>query len=366
MQKISEMQDTDIRYMRRALALARLGEGTVWSNQMVGAVIADPSGRIIGEGWHRRYGEGHAEVNAIASVAAADQHLLSESTIYVTLEPCAHYGKTPPCAKLIIDTGIPRVVIGCGDPFAKVSGRGIAMLREAGREVTCGILEDECRKLNVRFFTAHTLKRPYILLKWAQTSDGIIGIKGRRLCISNKASSMEVHRIRSTYQAILAGSGTILADNPRLDSRLWPLGRTPMRITIDRRGRIPATSLFFRDEGFSEALYVGGNTGRTDLPDNLATIEWPEDEGLPKLLRNLYDRGIISVMVEGGSELLNTFIDQGLWDEARVETNPLMTAACHDAIYAPRLSAPPASVRVIDGNIIQIFANASQNHVKNL
>lgn len=355
----------DTRYMRRALDLAELGRGTTWSNPMVGAVIAAPDGRIIGEGWHRRYGEGHAEVNAIASVAPDDRPLLRESTIYVTLEPCSHYGKTPPCARLIIDTGIPRVVIGCVDPFAKVSGRGIAMLREAGCEVECGVLEEECRWLNAMFFTAHTLHRPYVLLKWAQTADSVIGLPDRRLHISNTASALEVHRLRSFFQGILAGSGTVIADNPRLDCRLWPMGRTPRRIALDRRGRIPADSLFFRQEGISESIYVT-SARRDDIPREITTITSDADFSVERLLGRLYDAGIISLMVEGGAEVLSAFIDSGLWDAARVETNPNLKADAPGAAKAPVIAKAPARAYAIEGNIIQIFTNTPFADVKNL
>ena len=220
----------DEKYMRRALELAAHGELDASPNPMVGAVIVDASGRIIGEGWHRRCGEGHAEVNAVASVA--DQEALKDSTMYVTLEPCSHYGKTPPCAELIVRTGIPRVVIGTLDPFAKVSGRGVARLREAGVEVEVGMLEKECQELNRKFMTAHRCRRPYVTLKWAQSADGFID--GH---ISTPLNSMLVQRLRATHDAILVGSGTALADNPALDTRLYA-GKSPVKVVLDRRGRV--------------------------------------------------------------------------------------------------------------------------------
>ena len=219
----------DEKYMRRALELARHGELDASPNPMVGAVIVAPDGRIIGEGWHRRHGEGHAEVNAVASVA--DPSMLRDATMYVTLEPCSHYGKTPPCASLIIEKGIPRVVVGCLDPFEKVSGRGVNMLREAGVEVVTGCMEAECVALNRKFMTAHRLRRPYITLKWAESADGYID--GH---ISTPVTSMLVHKLRATHDAILVGSGTVLADRPRLDTRYF-VGRSPLRVILDRRGR---------------------------------------------------------------------------------------------------------------------------------
>ena len=230
-------------YMRRAIELARKGAGFVSPNPMVGAVIVAPGGRIIGEGWHRRYGGPHAEVNAVASVKAEDDMLLPESTIYVSLEPCSHYGKTPPCSKLLIEKRFRRVVIGMRDPFKEVSGRGIVMLREAGIEVIENVLEKECRHLNRRFITAHTLHRPYIQLKWAQSADGYIAAinaqgEGIPVKLSDPLTSVEMHRERAMADAILAGTNTIISDNPSLTTRLWP-GKSP-RPVIFASARIPA------------------------------------------------------------------------------------------------------------------------------
>lgn len=270
----------EAKYMRRALQLARLGEGLVSPNPMVGAVIVSIDGLIIGEGYHHRYGGPHAEVCAIKSVSEEDRHLLKDSTIYVTLEPCSHYGKTPPCAKLIIDTGIPRVVIGSADPFPEVSGRGIRMLREAGVEVTEDILRTECDALNVRFLTAHRLRRPWIQLKWAQSADGFMaGIdeKGKPIPVkfSTPVTSVWMHRRRSMVDAIMIGKNTLETDRPRLDCRYWP-GKAPRRVEP-----------------------------RHDLE---------------KQMRELYKEGITSLMVEGGPTLLQSFIDLGLYDDVRIET----------------------------------------------
>lgn len=279
--------------MRRALELAAHGELDASPNPMVGAVIVDASGRIIGEGWHRRCGEGHAEVNAVASVA--DQEALKDSTMYVTLEPCSHYGKTPPCAELIVRTGIPRVVIGTLDPFAKVSGRGVARLREAGVEVEVGMLEKECQELNRKFMTAHRCCRPYVTLKWAQSADGFID--GH---VSTPLNSMLVHKLRATHDAILVGSGTALADNPALDTRLYA-GKSPVKVVLDRRGRV----------GNDLRMFSEGET-----------VVMRDYSSLADAMERLYERGITSVLVEGGATLHRSFIEDNLWDEIRIEVSP--------------------------------------------
>lgn len=270
----------DIKYMERALQLARLGEGLVSPNPMVGAVIVAANGKIIGEGYHHRYGGPHAEVNAINSVKDSDRHLLSESTIYVTLEPCSHYGKTPPCAKLIMDTGIPQVVVGSADPFKEVSGRGIKMLRDAGIEVTEDVLREKCDALNARFLTAHRLGRPWIQLKWAQSADGYMaGLDedGNPFPVkfSTPVSSVWMHRRRSMVDAIMVGNNTLEIDHPRLDCRHWP-GLAPRRVEP-----------------------------RHDLEEQM---------------RELYKEGVTSLMVEGGPTLLQSFIDLGLYDDVKIET----------------------------------------------
>lgn len=302
---------------------------------MVGAVIVDNSGRIIGEGYHRRCGEGHAEVNAIASVADADRGALRDATMYVTLEPCSHYGKTPPCAKLIIDTGIPRVVVGAGDPFKEVAGRGIRMMREAGIEVAEGIMAAESRALNRRFMTAHEQQRPFVTLKWARSADGFMDsdrADGLPAKFSTPLTAMLVHRLRSLHDAILVGSGTALADNPRLDCRLWP-GRSPRPVVIDRRGRLDEASLWM-----SNPIIL---TDSDDLESNLKT---------------LYSKGITSVLVEGGAELLQSFINSGLWDAARIETAPF-TLGSHGRVAAPQIARHPDRTETIGGNKIEYYNN---------
>ena len=315
--------------MRRCLQLARCGEAGAPPNPMVGAVIVCDS-RIIGEGYHRRCGGPHAEVNAINSVKERD--LLSRSTIYVSLEPCAHYGKTPPCADLIIETGIRRVVIGCTDPFTKVNGLGIKKLREAGCEVQVGVLEQECRELNRRFFTFHEKHRPWIILKWAQSNDGFIG-KDERVILSNALTQTLVHRLRARSGAILVGTNTALQDNPTLTTRLWP-GPNPLRLTIDRNGILPLT-LHLKDNSTPTVIY--------------------SHESIEEILADLYARGIQSLLVEGGAKLLQSFIDKGLWDEARIETAPLCLG---QGTKAPTLKdEQPESKQNIGGHIIQHYCH---------
>lgn len=313
---------TDERYMRRALELARHGELDASPNPMVGAVIVDASGRIIGEGWHRRCGEGHAEVNAVASVR--DPEALRDATMYVTLEPCSHYGKTPPCAELIVSRGIPRVVVGTLDPFAKVSGRGVARLREAGVEVEIGMLEKECQELNRKFMTAHRCRRPYVTLKWAQSADGFID--GH---ISTSVNSMLVHRLRATHDAILVGSGTALADNPALDTRLYA-GKSPVKVVLDRRGRV------------GKDLRMFGGT---------ETIVLTDYRSLADAMGQLYERGITSVLVEGGAQVHEAFIRENLWDEIRVEVSSENIGGQVRAVNIPETNIVP-NIRTVDGHRI--------------
>lgn len=317
---------TDEKYMRRALALARHGLLDASPNPMVGAVIVDPDGRIIGEGWHRRCGEGHAEVNAVASVT--DKDLLKDCTMYVTLEPCSHYGKTPPCADMIVHMGIPRVVIGTLDPFAKVSGRGVAKLLDGGVEVITGMLEDECRQLNRKFMTAHREKRPFITLKWAQSADGFID--GR---ISTPLTSMSVHRLRATHDAILIGSGTALADDPTLTTRLYA-GKSPLKVILDRRGRVSGSLRLFEDG---------------------EVIVMRDYSSLSEVMHRLYERGITSVLVEGGAEVLASFLTDGLWDDIRIEVSDDAISGNVKAPIIPATGVIP-DVMTLDGHKIITYS----------
>ncbi|MBQ5749814.1 MAG: bifunctional diaminohydroxyphosphoribosylaminopyrimidine deaminase/5-amino-6-(5-phosphoribosylamino)uracil reductase RibD [Bacteroidaceae bacterium] len=309
-------------YMQRCLQLAGMAEGHTSPNPMVGAVVVC-DGRIIGEGYHRRCGEPHAEVNAIASVH--DKSLLSRSTIYVSLEPCSHYGKTPPCCDLIIASRIPRVVVGCLDPFPEVSGRGVRRLRDNGIEVITGILEQECWWLNRKFMTFHSLHRPYITLKWAQSSDGYIDREReaheKATIFSTPTTRAWSHRLRATNDAIIVGTNTVITDNPSLTTRYWS-GKNPLRITIDRHGRIPACATIL--DGSTPTLVINeecnGNT---------------ENATIDTLFNYLRERNIHSLIVEGGRELLQTFIDSNMWDEARIEITPTTLG---NGIKAPRIN----------------------------
>ena len=282
----------DEKYMRRCIQLARNGQQNAKPNPMVGAVIVSADGRIIGEGYHVRCGEGHAEVNAFASVQPEDEALLSGATMYVSLEPCSHYGKTPPCADLIIKKGVRRVVVGCIDEFAEVQGRGIQKLLNAGIAVEVGVLEKECKELNRRFFTFHREKRPYIILKWAQTANGFIDDHFKPVQISNDFTKMLSHKLRAEEDAILVGRVTEERDHPQLTVREWR-GQNPNRLVIDRSH--------------------------------------------PLNLESLHAHNIQSLIVEGGAQTLNSFLKKGLWDEIRVETNLSMTVS--DGTRAPQLPA---------------------------
>lgn len=314
-----EMQMEKEKYMRRCIQLARNGLCNAAPNPMVGAVIVC-DGKIIGEGYHVRCGEAHAEVNAIRSVKECS--LLKRSTIYVSLEPCSHYGKTPPCADLIIEKQIPRIVIGCQDPFSKVAGRGIQKLRDAGREVTVGVLEEECRHLIRRFITFHKLRRPYVTLKWAESSDGFIDLQregGTPVCFSTPLTSMLVHKKRAEHAAILVGTRTAELDNPSLTVRNW-YGPSPLRLTLDLKQRLSPT-LHLLDGSVPTLVFTGqphpSSPNVEYLPLDL------RQPLLPQLMQALYERNIQSLLVEGGSILLQSFIDAGLWDEAFVEESPL-------------------------------------------
>lgn len=331
--------------MRRALQLARQGAGHTSPNPMVGAVIVGPDGTIIGEGWHRKCGQGHAEVNAVASVN--DPSLLKDSTIYVTLEPCSHYGKTPPCAKLIIERGIPRVVVGALDPFVKVSGRGVAMLREAGVEVVVGVLEEECRMLNCRFMTAHTTGRPWVQLKWAQTADGFIALPPEAgenpLHMSTPVTMRLMHRQRALCDAIVVGAATARIDDPSLTTRYWP-GKSPLRVVLSRQLSIP-DNLKLLNDGMPTIIY---NSKKNETRGAVEYVKM--DTSDPQMwLTDLYRRGITSVMVEGGTDVLQQMIDAGAWDEARIEVSPRRVG---QGTAAPSIKGSVRKQYLIDGNQI--------------
>lgn len=306
-------EELDKMYMRRCLQLAKQGRALAKPNPMVGAVIVF-QGRILGEGYHVRCGQAHAEVNAFASVHPADEPLLPQSTLYVSLEPCCHTGKTPPCADLIIRKRVKRVVCGCIDPFAQVRGRGVQKLRDAGIDVTVGVLGDECRALNRQFNVYNTLERPYILLKWAQTVNGFLDAGGKALALSTPFTQMLVHRLRAQYDAILVGRVTDEREHPRLTVREWS-GPNPLRLVLH-----------------------GGIT-------------------LPRLMADLHQQHVQSLMVEGGAKTLQSFIDAGLWDEIRVETSGLLVSG---GTKAPVLPAGLTLLKreVYDDNVVDTFGRS--------
>lgn len=319
--------------MHRCITLARQGAGFVAPNPMVGAVLVH-NNTIIGEGYHMQYGQAHAEVNCINGVAPQHQPLISSSVLYVSLEPCAHHGKTPPCADLIIRYKIPKVVIGCRDPFKEVDGKGIEKLQAAGVDIILGVLEAECKALNERFLTFHTQHRPWMVLKWAQTADKKIANDDfSRLLISNEQTNRLVHKWRSEEAAILVGTNTALHDDPSLTVRLWQ-GNHPVRLVVDMDLRLP-TSLKLFDGSVRTIVF---NTKKHEEQHNLLYYQVTHDVSLVHQISNaLYQLNIQSVLIEGGARLLQSFIDEGYWDEARIITNQSMNIGT--GIAAPTLPA---------------------------
>ena len=317
--------------MCRCLELARLGAGHVAPNPMVGSVLVY-NDRIIGEGYHQLYGKAHAEVNCIASVRPEDEHLIPQSILYVSLEPCAHHGKTPPCADLVVTKGIPRIVVGCRDPFPQVNGKGIEKLLAAGIEVTLGVKEKECIDLNKRFFLFHTRHRPFIVLKWAQTAGGrIAGLGDSRLLISNEITNRLVHKWRSEEASILVGPRTALLDDPALTARLWT-GPNPIRLVIDKDLRLPPDLKLF-DKTVPTIVF---NNHRHETQGPVQYYQLATDSSLiQQLVLALHHLKIQSVLVEGGARLLQSFIDEDCWDEVRVITNDDLDIA--SGLPAPQL-----------------------------
>ena len=318
-------------YIARCIEIARRGEYYVAPNPMVGAVLADADGAIIAEGWHEKYGEAHAEVNCFKRAESRESRVKSykDCTLFVSLEPCSHYGKTPPCAKLIIEKGVGRVVVGMLDPNPLVAGKGVQMLRDAGTEVVVGVMEKECRELNKRFLCLHEKKRPYVILKWAQTADGFIDIKrtgGSPIKISTAKTKEIVHRMRAENMAIMVGTNTVLLDNPRLLNTHWE-GRNPIRVTVDRHNRIPADARILSDES--------------------ETIVYRERTDWPYILSDLAQRNIHSILVEGGTTLLTHIQESGLWDEIHIEVAPELTIG--DGVQAPKVDLPD-EFELIDGH----------------
>jgi len=346
--KIKKMEVNPV-FMERCLQLARKGEGYTHPNPMVGAVIVHHN-RIIGEGYHRQFGKAHAEVNAI--MAVKEEALLSDSTLYVSLEPCSHHGKTPPCTELIIARNIPRVVVAVKDPNPAVSGRGIEMLRAQGIEVTEGILENESRELNRMFFVNQQYNRPYVILKWAQSKDRFIDHartslqEKRPAVISNRLTHTLVHKIRTQVQGILVGTRTALLDNPQLTARKW-CGPHPVRIVIDRENRIPSSFALF--DGTTPTI-VFTTAVRRDLPNEEVKqilIDFHGDTNR-QILQCLYREGIYSLLVEGGASLLSSFIRKNMWDEAYVETSKKML---YNGTKAPEIEGEEINTKIYSGSI---------------
>ena len=339
--------------MYRCLQLAQKGEGFARPNPMVGAVIVH-NGQIIGEGYHRQFAEAHAEVNAVLSVK--DQALLSSSTLYVSLEPCAHHGKTPPCAELIIEKKIPKVVIAVSDPNPKVSGKGIEKIQKSGIEVTTGILQKEAEELNRAFFVNQLYNRPYVILKWAQSSDEFINYrrsttKKAPAQISNDLTHSIVHRFRTHVQGIMVGTDTALLDNPKLTARKW-FGNNPTRIVIDREAKIPSNAAIFSEDS---AVIVFTQSGYPVRKRNIKPIiiDFNRDTNR-QILKHLYAEKIYSVLVEGGTRLLSTFIDKNLWDEAYIE---IAATKLISGVKAPEIS--------MDNAITKKYLDSTQHHLKN-
>ncbi|QOG04067.1 bifunctional diaminohydroxyphosphoribosylaminopyrimidine deaminase/5-amino-6-(5-phosphoribosylamino)uracil reductase RibD [Flavobacterium sp. MDT1-60] len=310
--------NTHEKYIKRCIELAKNGFGTTYPNPMVGSVIVY-NDQIIGEGWHKKAGEPHAEVNAVRSVK--DKSLLKKATIYVSLEPCSHFGKTPPCCDLIIANEIPNVVVGTVDPNEKVAGNGIKKLIAAGINVTVGVLEKECYELNKRFFTFHNKKRPYIILKWAESQDGFLAPekqtnKERKpVWITNQYSRQLVHKWRSEEQAILVGTQTVVDDNPKLNTRDWS-GDNPVRIVLDQNNRISKESFIF-DDSVKTIVFTKSQINFSSENTTFEVIDFNQNI-IPQILAVLYQTQIQSIIIEGGLQTLQAFIDQDIWDEARI------------------------------------------------
>lgn len=344
-------------YMQRAIDLARLGAGSVSPNPLVGAVIVH-NDKIIGEGWHRKYGEAHAEINALNSVA--DKALLAESILYVTLEPCSHFGKTPPCANAIVESGIKKVVLGITDPNPLVSGRGIELLEQNGIEVIRDVLYGPCLELNKRFITYITKNRPYVFLKWAQTSNGFIAPDINELGeaefekqrhITGLIAQKLTHKWRTQEDALMVGTNTITADNPRLNARAWE-GRAPVRVVLDLNNRLPQYLNVFDDSQRTIVIVY-----RENVPENSfhqTTFVGVERNGslTGQVLEQLYQLQVQSVIIEGGTHLLQTFIDDGIWDEAQVLTSPKRFST---GVEAPKIGGKLHESFSLNQNLISII-----------
>ncbi len=344
--------------MQRSIDLARKGALQVSPNPMVGCVIVC-NGEIIGEGYHEKYGEAHAEVNAIRAVK--DENLLQKSTLYVTLEPCAHHGKTPPCSDLIVEKKIPKVVIGTVDPFAEVAGKGIDKLRNNGIEVSIGVLEKECLELNKRFFTFHNKKRPYIILKWAQTTDGFIDINrdadnyGKPTWITGEYALLKVHQLRAEEDAILVGTRTAEKDNPSLTVR-HVQGKNPLRLVLDRNLKLSSKLHLF--DNSTETVVINALQNKKEENTEWVKVDYSKNI-LPQVTDILYKKEKLSLIVEGGRELLQSFINTGLWDEAQVYIGEKLFVS---GIKAPEIKTEPVAGEIIGKDFLQLYKNPAISH----
>ena len=346
------------KFMNKCIALAKQGLGNTYPNPLVGSVVVY-KGEVIGSGWHQKSGEAHAEVHSIRHVS--DRSLLADSSLYVNLEPCSHYGKTPPCTDLIIQSGIRHVVIGMKDPFEKVNGRGIQKLRDAGVRVDVGIEAAACRELNKRFITTIEKQRPYIILKWAETLDRFLAPKTKTtndpVWISNLLSRTLAHQWRAEEQSILIGKQTALDDNPALTTRLHK-GPSPIRLLIDPKEEVDRKAKVFNPD--QKVIVFTANKSRTEAHIEYVAIDFSAN-GLQQILSTLFQKGIQSILVEGGSITLQHFIDSGLWDEARVITGREKFV---EGITAPNItsfSAKPNTTKILERNVIKQWVN-QQGH----
>lgn len=345
------------KYIKRCIELAKNGFGRTYPNPMVGCVIVN-DGKIIGEGWHQKAGEAHAEVNAINAVS--DKSLLKKATLYVSLEPCSHHGRTPPCSDLIVYHGIPEVIIGSVDPNEKVAGKGIEKLRNGGCKVTVGVLEKECVELNARFFTYHLKKRPYIILKWAQTADGYID-RNRAVLnvdeahptwIANTYSRQLTHKWRTEEQAILVGTTTALKDNPSLTARDWK-GNNPIRVILDRTLKIPSS--YHVLDGTVKTLVITGKQVVSNHENiDYCMIDFSKNVAA-QICEVLYENEIQSLIVEGGLQTLQTFISSGLWDEARIFTANITFGS---GVKSPVMEGETIYRTGIKGDVLEIIRNS--------
>lgn len=340
------MDATDFNFMQRALELAELGRGQVSPNPMVGCVIVHEN-EIIGEGHHQKYGEAHAEVNALESVV--NQDLISKSTAYVTLEPCAHHGKTPPCADLLIEKGIKKVVIASSDPFAAVNGKGVQKLKDASIDIITGVLKDEGDELNIRFMTFHKKNRPFVILKWAQTSDGFIARENfDSKWVSSEKSRQLVHKWRSEEDAILVGKNTAIHDNPSLTVRKWQ-GKNPVRLLLDSNLEVDQDTNLF--DGNASTIIFNRSLERKEGLNKWVKLDELTAESI---LKKLHELNIQSVIIEGGTQTLNSFIKEGCWDEARIFTAPEKFGS---GISAPKIEGQLIREETFSDDILKTYRN---------